>query len=238
MTTFVLVHGAYHGAWCWHEVVAELDARGHTAVAPDLPAHGIDTTPVTEVTFEDYLARVCSAIDAQDGPVVLVGHSMAGMVVTGAAERRPDAVETLVYLTAYLPGSGDAMLDHRVGGSLIARTFVVDEARGVGYIPADALEELFYADCSPGGVALAKSLVRPEPLDPLGEPVTTTEAGHGRVRRVYVRCSQDRAITPEKQDAMLDARGTDAVSTLDASHSPFLSVPGETADALEAAASG
>ena len=190
------------------------------------------------MAFEDYVGRVCAAIDAQDGPVVLVGHSMAGMVVTGVAERRPDAVETLVYLTAYLPGSGDAMLDHRVGGSLIARRFVVDEARGVGHIPADALEELFYADCSPADVALAESLVRPEPLDPLGEPVTATDDNHGRVRRVYVRCSEDRAITPEKQDAMLDARGADAVLTLEASHTPFLSLPEATADRLAAAASG
>lgn len=236
MTTFVLVHGAYHGAWCWYEVASELGSRGHEAITFDLPAHGVDTTPATEVAFGDYVDRVREAIDARDGPVVLVGHSMAGMVVTQTAERRPDAIDTLVYLTAYLPASGESMLDQRVDGSLISRSFTVDDDRGVGAIDDDALEELFYADCSAADVALARSLVRSEPIDPLSTPVDVSAERFGSVRRVYVGCERDRAITPEQQRQMVDERGCDAELTLDASHSPFLSVPTATVDALERAA--
>lgn len=235
MSTFVLIHGAYHGAWCWHEVRAELEARDHEAVSFDLPAHGIDTTPVAEVTFDDYVARVRDAIDAQDEPVVLVGHSMAGMVITEAAQRRPDAIDTLVYLTAYLPADGESMLDQRIEGSLISRNFTADEERGVGVVAADALDELFYADCSAPHRALARSLVRPEPLAPLSEPVTVTDERFGTVRRVYVRCENDRAITPTQQRTMCEERSVDEELTLTASHSPFLAVPTETATALERA---
>ncbi len=231
----MLVHGAYHGAWCWHQLVPELEARGHEVVTFDLPAHGIDTTPPTAVTFDDYVTRVCDAVDAQDGDVVLVGHSMAGMVVTQAAERRPDAIETLVYLTAYLPGSGESMLDQRVEGSLISRNFNVDEDAGVGRVAEDTLEELFYADCSASGLALARALVRGVPLEPLSTPVELTDERYGSVRRVYVGCDDDRTITPEQQRAMVDERGVDDHLTLATSHSPFLAEPEATAAALEAA---
>ncbi len=50
MTTFVLVHGAFHGGWCWHKIVARLEAEGHTVFAPDMPGHGIDKTPIADVT--------------------------------------------------------------------------------------------------------------------------------------------------------------------------------------------
>lgn len=236
MSTFVLVHGAYHGAWCWYAVVPELEARGHEVVTFDLPAHGVDTTPAAQVTFDDYVTRVTDAVDAREGSVMLVGHSMAGMVITGAAERRPEAIDTLVYLTAYLPASGESMLDQRVEGSFISQAFTADHERGVGTIAPEALDDLFYADCSARDRVLARSLVRPEPLEPLSEPVSLTDEHFESVRRVYVRCENDRAITSTQQRTMCDERGVDEELTLTASHSPFLSIPTETANTLERAA--
>lgn len=235
MSTFVLVHGAYHGAWCWHKVASELEARGHDVFAFDLPAHGVDTTPIQDVSFEEYVDRVCRAVSKPDEAVILVGHSMAGMVITQAAERCPGEIESLVYLTAYLPPDDESMIDQRVEGSLISRSFVVDESRGVGVIAKDKLEELFYADCSESDIALARALLRPEPLEPLSAPVSLSEAGFGSVRRVYVQCENDQAITIDQQRAMIADRSADAVVTLQASHSPFLSIPTETAETLTAA---
>jgi pimeloyl-ACP methyl ester carboxylesterase len=235
VTTFVLVHGAYHGGWCWYEVATELEARGHKAVTLDLPAHGVDGTPVEAVTLEDYTARVAEALASTDGKTVLVGHSMAGMVVTQIAEDHPEWVDTLVYLTAYLPGDGESMLDQREPGSLISRHFNVDEERGVGWVDPDALREVFYADVPDARFRLACDLVRPEPMGPLKTPVSTSEANWGRIRRIYVRCEEDRAITASQQDTMLDRRGADEVFSLEASHSPFLSMPTETVGLLEAA---
>jgi pimeloyl-ACP methyl ester carboxylesterase len=235
MTTFVLVHGAYHGAWCWHKVVPELEARGHDVVAFDLPAHGIDMIPFRDVSFEDYVERVCEAVRTPEGPVTLVGHSMAGMVIAKVAERWPDGIGTVVYLTAYRPPGDESMIDQGVEGSLISEGFVVGEARGVGVIADDKLKGLFYASCSASDVALARALVRPEPLEPPSAPVSISEDRFETVRRVYVRCENDRAITTEQQRAMIEDRGCDLTLTLPASHSPFLSMPTETAETLIAA---
>jgi pimeloyl-ACP methyl ester carboxylesterase len=236
VSTFVLVHGAGHGAWCWYEVETELEARGHEVIALDLPGHGIDTTPVGEVAFDDYVQRVREAIAACEQAVVLVGHSMSGMVVTQVAERCPDEIDALVYLTAYLPADGESMIDQRVEGSFVSRNFAVDEDRGVGTYAEEALEELFYADCAASDVTLARSLIRPEPLEPLSTPVDLSEERFGSVPRAYVRCENDRAITPEQQRRTVEERGCDLKLTLESSHSPFFSMPAETADALETAA--
>ncbi len=89
MSTYVLVHGAWHGSWCWEKVVPLLEQAGHQVEALDLPGHGQDKTPIREITLAAYTNRVCETLDAQAEPVILVGHSLGGMVITQAAEERP-----------------------------------------------------------------------------------------------------------------------------------------------------
>ena len=87
MTHFVLVHGAWHGAWCWEKVAPLLEARGHAVHAIDLPGHGDDPQPPGTVGWDDYMKRMGEALAACAEPPVLVGHSLGGAVITGAADR-------------------------------------------------------------------------------------------------------------------------------------------------------
>lgn len=229
MSTFVLVHGAQHGAWCWHKVVPRLEAQGHDVVTFDLPAHGIDTTPPGEVTLDDYVDRTVEMVDDQNEPATLVGHSMAGAVITRAAEKRPVGIETLVYLSAILPRDGTSLFEmgqaEENADSLVGQNMIVDEDRGIADLPDDAIREAFYADCTNEDVALARALLRPEPLDPFHAPISTTEDGFGSVPRVYVETLEDNAVTPAYQASMYTDRPCEAVYTLETSHSSFLSAP-------------
>jgi pimeloyl-ACP methyl ester carboxylesterase len=112
MANFLLIHGACHGGWCWERVAPLLEAAGHSVAAPDLPGHGDDATPMSELSLERYGAFVAE-LAVSYGPVVLVGHSMAGAVISRAAEAVPDQIERLVYLTAYLPQSGESLASLR-----------------------------------------------------------------------------------------------------------------------------
>lgn len=121
MTTFVLIHGAYHGGWCWYEVATELEARGHGTVTTDLPAHGGEPTAADAVCFEDYVKHVVGLVEATPDETVLVGHSIAGMVVTQVAEAYPRAVDTLVQVRceedrAITASQQDTMLEGRGAG--------------------------------------------------------------------------------------------------------------------------
>ena len=87
--TFILIHGAWQGAWAWETIVPRLRAAGHDAVAVDLPGNGFDLTPPHEVTLDLYAAHVSRIVDAVRGPVVLVGHSMGGTVASQTSEFAP-----------------------------------------------------------------------------------------------------------------------------------------------------
>jgi pimeloyl-ACP methyl ester carboxylesterase len=109
MATFVLVHGSWHGAWCWHRVVPELEALGHRVLAPDLPGHGDDATAPAQLTLKAYAECVATVICSATEPVVLVGHSFAGIVISQVAELVPERISRLVYLTAFLPANGQSL---------------------------------------------------------------------------------------------------------------------------------
>ena len=111
MTQFLLVHGAFHGAWCWRKTVAELEKRGHRAKAIDLPGQGEDRTPLKEVTLDTMVDRIIAEIADLPGKVVMVGHSLGGIPITAMGQRVPDRIKALVYLSAFLPRDGEALLD-------------------------------------------------------------------------------------------------------------------------------
>jgi len=234
MSTYVMIHGAWHGGWCWEKVVPLLQKQGHTAVAPDLPAHGKDKTPIAEVSLQSYADRVCDVLDAQPEPAILVGHSMGGMVITQAAEYRPDRIRTLVYLCAFLPRNGESLLQlaqpHPV--SLVLQNLVPADDQQSATVRDEALKDTFYGDCPDDDVARAKSLLVPQAMAPMATPVSTTEANFGRVPRVYIECLQDRAIPPALQKAMYTASPCQKVLSMDTSHSPFFSAPGRLVEHL------
>lgn len=233
---FVLVHGAWHGAWCWSTTADLLAGRGHRVTALDLPSHGDDGTPPAAVTLADYADRVIAALDAIDGPVVLVGHSMGGIVISTVAEARPAKIDRLVYLTAFLLPNGASLLDValRDSDSLATPNLIVRSDQGIIDVDRDAVDTIFYADCERDVVARARALLRPSPLAPFATPLTLTDDGYGAVRRFYVACSRDRAITPAAQRGMLAAMPCEAVHELDTDHSPFFSQPDRLLAVLDA----
>jgi pimeloyl-ACP methyl ester carboxylesterase len=236
MAEFVLVHGAWHGGWCWDELIPRLERLGHRARALDLPGAGADRTPAAEVTLEACARRVAEAVEAAPGKVWLVGHSMGGASITQAAEMVPDRLEGLVYVSAGLPLDGQSFLDaaNGDGRDRVQEVMVVDPATGCGAIPPEHAPGCFYNLCSPAQVARAQAMLTQwQPLAPAATPVALSPARGGRVARFYVECLQDNAIGIATQRRMHAAAGVRGLATLDADHSPFWSRPDELAQALD-----
>jgi pimeloyl-ACP methyl ester carboxylesterase len=225
--TFVLVHGSWMGAWCWDDVAAGLRAKGETVVTVELPAHGADTTPLPGATLDAYVAKVGAAVDAAEGPVILVGHSMAGMVVTQVAENKTDKIAKLVYLAAYLPKDGQTLFDLAMtdADSHSGMNVVLDMTDGLAKIPSDDLQDDFLADGSPAELATLQAHYRDEPLAPFVTPVHTTVANWGRLPKVYVYTKEDHAVSYTLQQRMTAGVTFVSTATLDTSHAPFLSQP-------------
>ena len=235
MTTFVLVHGASHGSWCWDKVVPLLEAQGHQAIAIDLPGntYGEFDIPHSEITLDTYAEHVCKVLDRIDEPVVLVGHSLGGLTITQTAEYRPDKIRTLVYLTAVLIDSGESYIPLAARDAESIRKALYREGRNtvsddLGTIIYDeaGVRNLFFNDCSDDDFTWANSMLVPQPSSPYIDLMQTTKENFGRVPRVFIECLKDQALSPEFQKGMYTKLPCQRIMTLDTGHSPFLSAPG------------
>jgi pimeloyl-ACP methyl ester carboxylesterase len=235
--TYILIAGAWHGAWCWYKVVPLLRRAGHNAIAIDLPGQGRDRTPLYEVSLQSYVDRVSAAMDEQGGRVILVGHGRGGIVISQAAEQRPARIEKLVYVAGFLLPGGQTLVPWAFDdpGSLLAPNVLVNQAHGCVRVREDASRDAMYDDCSDEDTALASSLLTPEPIAPLVTPLDLSERNFGRVARVYIETLCDNAVTFPAQRRMIAAvPGTEVIS-MHAGHAPFFSAPQELAHHLETA---
>ncbi len=234
MSTYLLIHGAWHGGWCWRKLAPLLEAKGHRVLAPDLPGHGDDRTPTSTVTLTSYTEHICAIANAQAEPVILVGHSMGGVAITQAAENCPERIGALVYLCAFLPRNGDSLMtwasqDHE---SMVNPSTTIRRADGAIDYQLEHCREAFYGDCAEEDVAFAQSRLVSQSVVPFGKPVETTAERWGRIPRYYIECERDRAITLGLQREMQKHSPCRQTFSIDTDHSPFFSAPEQLADIL------
>jgi pimeloyl-ACP methyl ester carboxylesterase len=217
----VLVHGGWHGPWCWAEVTRRLAAAGVRHAEVELPFTGHD----------DDIAATRAALDGIDGPKVLVGHSYGGLVISGAGDGRSD-IAHLVYVCAFLVPPGESIVDELEKVPDLPTSKVLDAVvphdDGTSTIDPDQAVEAFYA-LSPADAARdATGRLRPMNAESL---VSACQAAPWmRVPSTYVLCARDQAIPVEGQRHM--AKSATSAVVLDTDHSPFLSMPEETARIL------
>jgi len=231
----VLVHGAWHGGWCWERVVPLLQARRHRVLAPDLPAMGADTTDSAHVTLESWTNYIAELVLREPAPVTLVGHSRAGIIISQVAERIPERIQRLVYVVAYLLPSGSTLAAAaRADRESLVAPNMIPEARGITCsLRAAVIRDAFFGHCTDDVYAQAVARLSAEPLKPLVTPLNLTDAQFGRVPRTYIECSDDRAVTLAAQRRMQAALPCETVHTLASDHSPFLSHPAALAELLD-----
>jgi pimeloyl-ACP methyl ester carboxylesterase len=228
MTTYALIHGAWHGAWCWDPLVAELERRGHRAVAVDLPCDDPGATTI------DNAKQVADSVRDADDEVVVVGHSLGGIVAPVVATLRP--VRKVVFLCALIPRPGRS-LGEVIGSEPGTTTEEFDNLpRKVGDDGAvtwdlDVAVQGFYRGCDPDTGRRAAARLRPQ--------VWTTSREISPLDRwpdcelVTIVCA-DEVISPEwSRRIAADVLGVEPVE-LPGGHSPMLSHPVELADALGA----
>lgn len=233
--TFILIHGSWHSAWNWHRVTPILEKKGHTVLAIDLPGMGRDKTPIQDVTLEMGVAKICSLIDSIGGKVILVGHSKNGIMISQAAEYRPDKIEKLIYLAAYLIPNGKTQREYSLQDTQgVLKPYVSKhEETNSTTLGADIYREGLYHDCENYITDLAKVLLSHEPVITGVTPLQLTEENFGRVPRYYIECTEDRAVTPFIQQKMVQETPCKKVYTLPTSHSPFFSRPAELVEIFQ-----
>ena len=122
--TFVLVHGAWHGAWCWSAVINHLERLGDRALALDLPGHGASQVGRAEVTLAAYVDSVVGFIEARNlEGVVLAGHSLGGITVSGVVQKIPQRIKRVIFISAVVLRDGERVVDTLPDGGKSAQAF-------------------------------------------------------------------------------------------------------------------
>ncbi len=246
MAGFVLIHGSWHGGWCFDPVTQLLRERGHTVVAPTLPGMGGTPEEIAAVTLDGwaaFAAQHCRELKQQlDGaPVVLAGHSRGGLVVSTAAEADPSAMDALVYICAMMLPSGMSRAQFKeLEGPNPAFDAIISKVHGglaTVIDPANA-GPVFAQVSPPDLVAAVLPRLLAEPHAPRSQALQLTADRYGSLPRTYVECTLDRTIPIDSQRKMQTYSPGARVITLEADHSPYLSKPEELADALESAIPG
>jgi len=232
--TYVLVHGAWQAAYVWQQVKEQLEKNGQKVVVVELPAHGNDATLPVNVTMDIYRDKVITAINAVNGKVVLVGHSMGGMVVSAVAETIPDKIERLIYIGAFVPANGQSLLElsSMDKQSLLGASIVPAADQLTLDIKRDAIVSIFCQDASEDVQKLVLDNFKPEAAIPFTNKVSVTDARFGKVDKYYVHTLQDHAIGIDLQNQMVAAAHITKVYSVNTGHSPFLSQPAQVAAIL------
>ncbi|MGZ5392177.1 MAG: alpha/beta fold hydrolase [Mycobacterium sp.] len=228
MTTFALVHGGYHDAWCWGRLTPLLQQAGNGVVTMDLPLE--DST----ATFDTYADVVCSALDDCGDDVVLVGHSYAGNTIPLVAARRP--VRHLVFLCAMIPDVGRSLVEQLTDKPEMLNPIyeqglsALDDQLCQRWIDLGIARDIFYFDCDEQIAQAALGRLRPQSVNPALFPFSLTE--HPTLPTTYVVCSDDRMLRPEWSLQAVRERLDAELIELPGGHSPMLSQPQVLADLL------
>lgn len=222
MTTFVLVHGAYHGGWCWRWVSARLEAQGHEVFAPSLTGLGERAhLSSPDVDLDTHIADIVNLLDWWElEDVVLVGHSYAGMVIAGAADQRPDRFGALVFVDAVIPEDGKSVIDMQSPGR--AELLAQSVADNDGWrLPKMSAELYGVEDADKAAWVNAKCV--DQPWATFTQPLSLSGDWLSVPRKLYIRCTEtpldymdafaERAAGDDNWDLMQLETGHDCMVT-------------------------
>lgn len=242
-STILMVHGGWHWGGCFQKVATRVAASGHPVILPDLTAHGYSPATYDQVTsIEDHVAPVAALLEAASEPVVLLGHSLGGVTLSYLAEKYPDKIRKLIYLTAFMVPNGKTVSDYvyssdyakdPAAAEIVQLLSASADGKGVVLKTDDPmlLKAAFYADCSPRDIAMAAANICPiiSGVQYIA-PSSITPDRFGSIPRVFIECTADRAIPIAMQRRMqADVPGA-TVMTLPTGHSPFFSAPERLAE--------
>lgn len=238
--TYILVHGAWHGAWCWDNMIPLLNTEGNLAIAVDLPGHGKDKKNMAEVTLRDYVKKVKEVANSIVGPVILVGHSMGGVVISQSAEvLGKDKVAKLIFLDAFMPANGESVFslaekagranaesNLHIDGPTLMESLIFSEDKKTAKLKPENVTSLFYHDCNDKDIIFAKRSLVSQSMACLGTPVQVSAERYGMIPKYYILCTKARDLD---KSSLINNVPCEKVFKLESSHSPFFSMPEQLA---------
>lgn len=229
--TLLLVHGAWHGAWCWERALPHLEASGLRPVALTLPGLAERRAELsTSIDLESHVSAVVEAAQRIDGPIVLLGHSYGGFVVTGAADRIATSgrLVSIIYLDAFVPQAGQKVCDYMAPAARAALEAAF--ARGdAAYAPPPVR---FFGIENPQDAAWAQARVSPQPAGTYLQPLRLDGPPPPNVKRAYIACQSPRLSVFDDTKARVRADPGWTYRELQTGHDAMIIAPAQLASTI------
>ncbi len=240
MSHFILVHGAWEESRAWNDAAAPLRQSGHEVTAIDLPGHGANKQDVSEVTMAGYVQSVVNTLNRLDHPVILVGHSMTGSVISQVAERIPQKIERLIFVAAFLLKDGGTVMEamQSDAGNQLLPQVVFSDDQTFGTVSEETFRSVGLHDVDERVIERVLPLMGgKQATEPFMAKMALSESNFGSVPKTYIRTDIDRVTSPELQDRMIANWPVETVLDIEAGHFPAFSVPEKLAELLAKSAS-
>ncbi len=235
MRTFVLLHGAWHGPWCWKKLSPLLMSKGDTVLTPTIPWTYDKNQIKQKFNFQHTTNELSELICKLDGMVVLVGHSLGGVIASMISTNIPEKISLAIYISGFIPKSGQSIndLNPLMTDSIIAANMKVDKKKQALIVEENALVKGFYNDCDTFDIQFAKSRVLPQLASTFLTPVEYNLDGLSRVKKLYVENQKDMAVPINAQRSMQENIEIEKVVKLNCGHSPFFTCPQDLLNILQ-----
>ncbi len=229
---FVLLHGAWHGGWCWDGVIKALEKEGFSAEAPTMPGHG-QNDDRSKITFEDYVGAIGRVLLKQSEPVVLVGHSSAGFMMQAAAPGASEKISQMIFHNAFVLPSGKAQFD-LVPPEVAQGMTAAAEASPDNCVPVleDFVRNELMGDASPEVQDALISRLVPQPIALFTTPVDTSGFDALTIPKTVVFCKDDASLPPGAYLGMAQGLGDHDLIEVDGGHETLFIDPDTLAGAL------
>ncbi|MBL1432098.1 MAG: alpha/beta hydrolase [Gammaproteobacteria bacterium] len=224
----LFVHGGSHDENCWDHIKPYFSGGELNIHTITLCGHGSNRLHGYRVSMSTYVQDVCCKAEQIGGPCVLVGHSMAGMVISAAAEARPDLFCHLIYVAAMVPerkGSRLITLATKYSNREAKTIAKINFFSGTFSLDHNRVKEVFYNECEGISVQLAERYLCQQPIRPFLSSVKWTQDKLGSIAKDYIECSLDKVMSIKDQRAMQKHMHFSRIKTLVSDHSPFISMP-------------
>jgi len=229
MKNYLLIHGAWGAAWEFDKVAELLSKDGHNVSALDLPGHGENAAKIEDITMASYVKTVIDTINELDGKVIVIGHSLAGAIISQVAEIIPEKIEKLIYIAAMLLKNGDSplsVMQNDPQGELLPNT-IFSEDGSYATLTAETVRSVLLNDVD-DEIYLNKIVHKflfKQATEPFMAVAQLNEDKFGRVAKYYIKASIDKVISPAAQDKMITNWPVEEVISLNSGHFPLTSIP-------------
>ncbi len=229
---FVLVHGAWHGGWCWRRVADRLERLGHKVYAPSLTGLGDRAHLINgRINVTTHVTDIVNILRFEDlNDVVLVGHSYAGFVITGVAEREGARIRSIVFLDAYVPQNGQSIFS--LTSERLRENVNAAIKRGQASMPPASAA---YFGVNEKDRAWVDSKCTPQPVGTYNEPLTVTGARESIAKKTYIRAKGWNAPGFDAVVTRLRKDPTWKIQELPCGHDAMVDMPDRLTELLVAA---